>query len=110
VLPSRRESFGLVFLEAMASRCPLVGSNVGGIPEVVLDGETGSLVPFDSPELLAAAVIELLTDTDKAHRFACAGRQRVETLFSAERMARQYNTLYLDLLTAKGPRSLRART
>jgi glycosyltransferase involved in cell wall biosynthesis len=102
VLPSRRESFGLVFLEAMASRCPLVGSNADGIPEVVRDGETGTLVPRDNPELLAAAIIELLTDTAKADRYASAGRLRVETLFSAERMAREYNGLYLDLLASKG--------
>lgn len=101
-LPSRRESFGLVFLEAMASRCPLVGSRVDGIPEVVSDGQTGTLVPADDPPALAAAIIDLLHDTDKADRFAKAGRQRVETLFSAERLAHEYNTLYLDLLQNAG--------
>lgn len=97
-LPSRRESFGLVFLEAMASRCPVVGSHVDGIPEVVEHGETGLLIPPDSPPALAAAIVELLTDTDKARRFGDAGRLRVEALFDADRMAREYNALYGELL------------
>ena len=103
-LPSRRESFGLVFLEAMASRCPLVGSRVDGIPEVVSDGQTGTLVAPDDPPALAAAIVDLLCDADKARRFAEAGRLRVETLFSAERMAQEYNALYLRLLDNAGQR------
>ncbi|UUX94790.1 glycosyltransferase [Aquabacterium sp. J223] len=98
VLPSRRESFGLVFLEAMASRCPVVGSRVDGIPEVVADGVTGTLVPPDDPAALAAAIVELLTDTDKADRFAQAGRRRVEAVFSADRLSSEYNALYQRLL------------
>lgn len=101
-LPSRRESFGLVFLEAMASRCPVVGSCNDGIPEVVANGETGSLVPSDDPAALAAAISDLLLDQAKAERFAEAGRRRVETLFSAQRMAREYNALYIGLLERSG--------
>lgn len=97
-LPSKRESFGLVFLEAMASRCPVVGTRVDGIPEVVEDGVTGLLVPPGDAHALALAIIDLLTDTEKALRFAEAGRKRVETLFSNERMAREYNDLYMRLL------------
>lgn len=98
VLPSHRESFGLVLLEAMASRCPLVASRIDGIPEVVSDGKTGSLVPTGDVHALARAVVDLLTDQDKAMRFAQAGRERVEALFSKERMAREYNELYRRLL------------
>jgi glycosyltransferase involved in cell wall biosynthesis len=101
-LPSRRESFGLVFLEAMACRCPVVGSRVDGIPEVVTDGETGILVPPDDSRALASAIVELLTDVDKAKRLAEAGRKRVESCFGMDRMARQYNDLYLRLLEGTG--------
>jgi glycosyltransferase involved in cell wall biosynthesis len=97
-LPSKRESFGLVFLEAMASRCPVVGTRVDGIPEVVEDGVTGLLVPPDDAQALALAIVDLLTDAAKAKRFTEAGRKRVETLFSNERMAREYNELYMRLL------------
>ncbi len=97
-LPSRRESFGLVFLEAMASRCPVVGTRVDGIPEVVEDGVTGLLVPPNDAQALALAIVDLLTDADKARRFTEAGRQRVEAFFSNERMAREYNELYMRLL------------
>lgn len=100
VLPSRRESFGLVFLEAMASGCPLVGTRVDGIPEVVEDGRTGALVPAGDPAALARAVVELLTDRVKAARFARSGRQRVEQAFGMQRMADAYNALYARVLDA----------
>ena len=90
--------------EAMASRCPVVGSRVDGIPEVVSDGHTGTLVPPDDPAALGEAIVALLTDAPKAQRFADAGRRRVETLFNADRMAREYNELYLRLLDDAGPR------
>jgi glycosyltransferase involved in cell wall biosynthesis len=100
-LPSRRESFGLVFLEAMASRCPVVGSLTDGIPEVVSNGTTGTLVPVDSPLALAQAIADLLTDKALAQRYAAAGRQRVETQFSMPQMAQRYNELYASLLSQK---------
>lgn len=97
-LPSRRESFGLVFLEAMASRCPVVATRVDGIPEVVSDGHTGTLVEPDQPQALADAIVDLLNHPGKADQFAAAGRARVETHFNSERLAREYNTLYGQLL------------
>ncbi|MBK7006067.1 MAG: glycosyltransferase family 4 protein [Burkholderiales bacterium] len=98
VLPSRRESFGLVFLEAMASRCPVVATRVDGIPEVVSDGHTGTLVEPDNPHALAHAMADLLNNPDKADHFAAAGRTRVENHFNAERLAHEYNTLYSKML------------
>ena len=98
VLPSLRESFGLVLLEAMASRCPLVASRVDGIPEVVQDGETGLLVPPADPVALAQAVLRLLQDPPLAARLAQAGRERVERCFDQARMAEAYNALYARLL------------
>lgn len=97
-LPSRRESFGLVFLEAMASRCPIVATQVDGIPEVVSDGHTGTLVEPDNPRALATAIVDLLNNHNMADQFAIAGRCRVETHFNSERLAREYNTLYSNLL------------
>ena len=90
--------FVLVFLEAMASRCPVVATRVDGIPEVVSDGHTGTLVEPDNPQALAAAMVDLLNSPNKADQFAAAGRTRVETHFNAERLAREYNALYTRLL------------
>ena len=66
VLPSINEGFGVVLLEAMAMKCPIVATNVGGVPEVVLDGETGILVPPGDPVQLARGIIRLLKD-----RYSC---------------------------------------
>src|SRR5581483_5398797 len=84
--PSIYEPFGLINLEAMACETAVVASRVGGIPEVVVDGETGVLVePGDAPAL-AAALRALLDDPDRAARLGRAGRARVEARFSWERI------------------------
>jgi starch synthase len=109
--PSVYEPFGIINLEAMACRTPVVASATGGIPEVVMDGETGYLIPFDQdpvtsfpvdPEKfsrdLAAAINRLLTDPEKCRRFGEAGRRRVEETFSWTAIARQTISLYEQLL------------
>jgi teichuronic acid biosynthesis glycosyltransferase TuaC len=73
-LPSHSESFGIVALEAMACARPVVASAVGGLPELVRDGETGRLVPAHSPSILSAALGDLLSDPDGAMRLASAAR------------------------------------
>lgn len=100
VLPSRRESFGLVFLEAMACRCPVVATRVDGIPEVVAEGVTGLLVDPGNVEQLGAAIVRLLRDEALAKRMGEAGRQRVSTQFSHSAMARAYESLYEKLCAA----------
>lgn len=100
VLPSRSEGLGLVLLEAMAAGRPVVASRVGGIPEVVLDGETGLLVPPEDPGALADAIRRLLEDPSLAQRLGEAGRRRVEAVFSAERMAEQTAALYEELMVS----------
>lgn len=98
VLSSRSEGLGLVVVEAMAAGRPVVATRVGGVPEVVVDGETGLLVPPEDPGALVAAIRRLLTDPDLAARMGEAGRRRAEVVFSAERMAEQTVTLYEELL------------
>jgi glycosyltransferase involved in cell wall biosynthesis len=87
VLPSRREGFGLVFLEAMAVGRPVIAADAGGAPEVVIDGETGVLV--DDTALLADAIVSLLRDPARCHSFGQAGRARVERELSFERFAEE---------------------
>src|SRR3954467_5251991 len=97
VCPSVYEPMGIVNLEAMACETAVVASRVGGIPEVVADGETGYLVEPASPEELAARVNELVGDPELAARFGKAGRQRAVEHFSwraiAERTAELYRSL-----------------
>ena len=81
VVPSTYEGMPLVILEAMAAGLPVVASRVSGIPEVVVDGETGWLVPPEDPEALATALAELLADPGEGHRRGTAGRQRVAESF-----------------------------
>jgi glycosyltransferase involved in cell wall biosynthesis len=87
VLPSLEESLPLSVLEAMASGLAVVASAVGGIPECVVAGETGLLVPPARSEPLAGAIIELLTDRARRRRFGEAGRRRVQERFTAESQA-----------------------
>ncbi len=109
--PSVYEPFGIINLEAMACGAPVVASATGGIKEVVVDGETGYLVPFDQdpatsfptdPERfardLAARISELLADPDKCKRFGRAGRKRVEEKFSWPAIASQTIDLYRKLI------------
>jgi len=94
VSASRREGLPIAILEGMASRLPLVATEVGEIPTVLQDGCTGVLVPAAEPEILAAAIIELLSDPAKRERLGSAARQLVEDEFSAERMTADYLRVY----------------
>ena len=97
VCPSIYEPMGIVNLEAMACETAVVASRVGGIPEVVAEGETGYLVEPANPEELAARVNELVGDPELAARFGKAGRERAVEHFSwraiAERTAELYRSL-----------------
>ena len=84
----------MIVLEAMAHARPVVATPVGGTPEVVVDGETGLLVPPRNPAALADAIRRLLDDPDLAKRLGEAGRRRVEKLFSLESMTRRVLELY----------------
>jgi starch synthase len=104
VCPSVYEPFGLVNLEAMACETAVVGSNVGGIPEIVVDGETGYLIDFDPEHVesfttaLATRIDELLSDPTLATKMGKAGRQRVLRQFGWPAIAARTVELYDSLL------------
>ncbi|SKC51719.1 glycogen synthase [Okibacterium fritillariae] len=111
VCPSVYEPLGIVNLEAMACGAAVVGTGTGGIPEVVVDGVTGRIVPIDQatdgtgtptdPEKfvrdLADALIEVVSDPERAREMGRAGRERAETEFSWQRIADQTEALYRSI-------------
>ncbi|MEM9801653.1 MAG: glycosyltransferase family 4 protein [Planctomycetota bacterium] len=99
-MASRWEGLGLVFLEAMATSLPVLSTNVSAIPEVVIDGETGRLVPPDDPEAMAAAMVELAADPALRSRFGSAGHARVVERFGLDRMVDETIAIYAEVLDA----------
>jgi glycosyltransferase involved in cell wall biosynthesis len=94
VLSSLTEGISLTLLEAMARGLPVVATRVGGNPEVVVEGETGLLVPPRAPAELAAAMVHLLRSPDTRRRMGQAGRCRVEQHFDVRRMVAEYEAHY----------------
>jgi glycosyltransferase involved in cell wall biosynthesis len=95
--PSLSETFGMALVEAMASGVPVVATTVGGMPEVIVDGVTGSLVPPDDPEALADALKGLLNDSRRRREFGSAGRARAVNWFSWAEVAASTLNLYTSL-------------
>jgi glycosyltransferase involved in cell wall biosynthesis len=104
VLSSHHEGMGSSLLDAMASRLPVVATRAGGIPEVVMDRETGLLVPTRDPAALAQAILELYRDRDLAARLAGRGLEVVHRKYSAEAMAVRVVELYDRFAAKKGIR------
>jgi N-acetyl-alpha-D-glucosaminyl L-malate synthase BshA len=100
LLPSELESFGLSALEAMACGVPVIGSDAGGLPELVAEGETGYLRPVGDVEGMAARCLELLKDDPRRKAMGEAGRRRAETLFNADRIVTQYERYYEKVLSS----------
>jgi glycosyltransferase involved in cell wall biosynthesis len=101
VLPSRSEGMGRVVIEAGCRARAVVGSRVGGIPDVVADGETGVLVPPGDVDALAAALVRLLSERALAERLGGEGRTRVEQwLVTPEEYARRVREL-VDVVVAR---------
>ncbi len=100
VCPSLAEGLGIVFLEAQASGVPAVGTRVGGIPDVIVHGETGLLIPPHDPNAIAAALINLCTDDALRARIAAAGRASVGR-FDWPRIVARYAELYDGLHTGR---------
>ena len=97
-VPSHIEPLGNATLEAMAAGRPVVGSRVGGIPEMVVDGETGVLVPPQDPSALAAALEPLIGSPDLRERLGHAARERAERAFSLAAHASRLQSLYDSVL------------
>ncbi|RZB30171.1 MAG: hypothetical protein SRB1_02451 [Desulfobacteraceae bacterium Eth-SRB1] len=92
------EAFGMVILEAMAMKKPVVTTRVGGIPEVVLENETAVLVDPQNPDQLSTAIINLSQDKERSQQLGVMGRKRAEELFSSEFIVRKIEALYEELI------------
>jgi glycosyltransferase involved in cell wall biosynthesis len=102
-MPSRVDSFGIVYLEAWAYRVPVVGCRAGGVPDVIDDGRDGVLVPFGDPAALASAVGSLLADPDRRRAMGQLGRTKVEAHFTWDRIYEGLRGIYEDLVAAASP-------
>jgi glycosyltransferase involved in cell wall biosynthesis len=96
VVPSMGEGFGMVALEAMERGRPVIAADVGGLGDIVRDGETGLLVPPGEVEPLAAAILELARDRERAQKLGAAGRRRALAHFTEARCADRTEILYRE--------------
>jgi sugar transferase (PEP-CTERM/EpsH1 system associated) len=101
VLPSIAEGISNTILEAMASGLPVIATNVGGNSELVVDSETGMLVPPSDPPNMAHAIRSYLSDPAKLARHGKAGRKRVEEKFSMDKMVEGYLSVYDEVLARR---------
>ena len=102
VMSSVTEGLGTSLLDAMACARPVIATRVGGIPEVVLDGETGLLVPPRDPQALAAAIVRLVKDRGLREKMGAAGLARVQSAFSAEQMVKNTLRVYQRVAQNQG--------
>ncbi len=98
LLPSEEEAFGLAALEAMSCGVPVIGTRVGGVPEVVEDGKSGFLLEVGDVEGMARAALCLLQDSARHAEFRAAARARAVTQFDSELIVPQYESYYRDVL------------
>jgi len=101
VLSSLNEGTPVTLIEAMASGKAVVSTAVGGVPDIVLDGQTGILVPSGDEEKFADAIVDLLEDAEKRKQFGKRGREFVSANYTKERLCADIEHLYLDLLFAQ---------
>ncbi len=88
------EGLGVVLIEAMAYRIPVIGSAIGGITDIISDGKTGLLVPPEDPAAIAAAIERIATDPALAERLALAGSQRVRERFGWDAIIAAWQECY----------------
>jgi glycosyltransferase involved in cell wall biosynthesis len=98
-MPSRSEGLGVAVLEAMAMGNPVVASDVGGLRDSVLQGETGLRVPADDPEALAEALLALLQSPERARQMGAAGRARALEQYDRPRVVDHILDLYHEVLS-----------
>jgi glycosyltransferase involved in cell wall biosynthesis len=99
ILPSNREGIGGILLDAMDRALPIVASRVGGLPEIVRDGENGILIEPGSPDALQAAILNFYEDPDLRRRIGASGREFSRD-FTADAMAEKYLELYREAIEA----------
>lgn len=102
LLLSEKESFGLVLLEAMACGVPCIATDIGGIPEVIEHGVNGYLCEVGDIDLAADYAIKILRDANLHSRFVEKGLEKVNTMFSSERIVQQYEDVYYQTLQMDG--------
>jgi glycosyltransferase involved in cell wall biosynthesis len=100
VMSSVQEGLGTSVLDALALAKPVVATSAGGLPEIILDGQTGRLVAPADPEALAQGIADMLTDTDRAASMAAAGRQLVLQDFSVDAMVAKNIGVYRRIIPA----------
>ena len=98
LLPSENESFGFAALAALAAGIPVVGSDAGGLPEVVKHAECGYLLPVGDIDGLAERCCEILRDKERRREMGEAARHRAQSLFGAERVVGEFEALYASLM------------
>jgi N-acetyl-alpha-D-glucosaminyl L-malate synthase BshA len=103
VLPSitiagMTEGLGVVLLEAMAAGCPVIGSDVGGIPDIITDGENGFLVPEQNSEILAEKIIQLLSEDNLRDKFRKNGFAKINTMYDWEIITEKFSAVYFEVL------------
>jgi N-acetyl-alpha-D-glucosaminyl L-malate synthase BshA len=98
LLPSSEESFGLAALEALSCRTPVIGTRVGGVPEVISHGENGYLHQVGDVEAMGHDIVRLFKDKDKMRRFQEAARQTAVDRFDTQLIVPQYEQFYLEIL------------
>lgn len=99
-VPSAREGFGLVAAEAMLHHLPVIASEVGGLKNVVVDGETGYLVPPKDPVAMAEKIRELIIDPAKRKQMGEMGYRRSMENYTAQQYCKNIQNLYLELFGA----------
>jgi glycosyltransferase involved in cell wall biosynthesis len=100
VLPTLGETFGIAAVEAAAAGLPVIATPVGGLTDIVVDGETGFIIPPGEPGLLAQRIELLAADPDLRHRMGAAARQRVETIFNARANSHRIVEILLEVAAA----------
>jgi N-acetyl-alpha-D-glucosaminyl L-malate synthase BshA len=103
LLLSEKESFGLVALEGMACGVPCIGTNIGGIPEVIKDGENGFICELGDIETIGKKAIQLLTDSSLHRKFSEKAILTASVSFSAEKIVSEYEDIYYSLLRSGEP-------
>lgn len=101
VLPTLHENLGNVFLEASATGIPSIGSSVGGVPEIIVDGETGILIPPYDSNALTDAIFNLYNKPELRKAMGLKAYERLKTNFNSLDIAKKFNELYLSVLNSR---------